>query len=286
MKNNKQNKNFRQYLFSSYFIFAIGSIIIFLFTLIIIIEDDLPEWQSYQNEYKQISLINASSDLEKKNIEDFKIEVKQIAIDLLENVDRCMTCHIGINDPRMKEHRQPLTVHPGNYLEYHPTEKYGCTICHGGSGLATIEIEAHGDEDPSFFPMLRGVYIQASCAKCHSESQFKETSVLVTGKRLFDLYGCRVCHKLYKNGGTAGPDLTVVGGKKYVDFIWGEDYKGKHLISEWFLNHFKNPSYYYESKMMDFKMTDENAVALSVYMLSLIPNNIPENYMNKIENNN
>lgn len=284
MKNDKNS--ITRSVFSSYFLFGIGSILILLITLIILIEDEIPKWASYQNEYKQIALTKAQNEIEIKSIQEFSTEVKQIIIEPLDIVDRCVTCHIGITDPKMKDVRQPLTSHPGNYLETHLIENYGCTVCHGGSGMATIEIEAHGDDDPTFYPMLRGVYIQASCAKCHSENQFTETSVLGTGKRLFDLYGCKVCHKLYKSGGTAGPDLTEVGGKKYLDFSWGEQYEGKQLISTWFINHFKNPSYYYDSKMMDFKMTEENAVALSVYMLSLIPKNLPGEYIHRPNKNN
>ena len=269
----------RELAFSSYFLFTIGSIIIFIISLIIIIQDDLPDWANYQKEYKNIALGKATTDQDKEEIAELSIEIKQIVIDPLDKIDRCITCHIGINDPIFKESHQPLTTHPGNYLQNHPSKKFGCTICHEGSGMATISEEAHGDNEPSLYPMFRGVFIQASCGKCHSENQFNETSALGTGKRLFDLYGCRVCHKVYKSGGTAGPDLTVVGGKKYQDFYWGEDYDGKHSISEWFINHFKDPSYYYPSKMMNFKMTDENAIALSVYMLSLTPEVIPVEYL-------
>jgi cytochrome c2 len=92
------------------------------------------------------------------------------------------------------------------------------------------------------------------------------------------LYGCNVCHKLYRSGGTAGPDLTKIGSKKYYDVDWGKYDNGKKDIAEWLVNHFMNPSHYYNSKMMDFKMNEENAIALAVYMLSLTPDVIPVEY--------
>lgn len=275
----------RKFKITSFFLFSIGSVISLILIIVLIFQDSQGEWVNYQKRYKSISLKNTENEQEIKEIKESKIEIKQLVLNSLNRIDRCISCHISADQPQFKEAKQPLTTHPGSYLENHPVEKFGCTICHEGLAMATTAHEAHGDDDPSLHPMLRGVFIQASCGKCHNENKYSETSVIGTGKRLFSLYGCRVCHKLYKSGGTAGPDLTQIGGKKYFDVSWGENYQGKKLLSDWLVSHFKNPSYYYPSKMMDFKMTDENAIALAVYMLSLVPEEIPEEYVFDKKNN-
>ena len=48
---------------------------------------------------------------------------------------------------------------------------------------------------------------------------------------------------------------------------------------EWLFNHFKNSQYYDpDSKMTNYDMTDANARALSIYMLSLLDESYPEKY--------
>ena len=67
----------------------------------------------------------------------------------------------------------------------HPTEKFGCTICHGGQGSATdFTLAAHtpndrkvkhewehalGWESSHFwdYPMLPKRFVESSCLKCH-----------------------------------------------------------------------------------------------------------------------
>lgn len=257
-------------------LFAIGGGLWLVVLVVLIVRDASPEWERHQKTYRE-RLAAAEDEGSRRLAERFKVQVRQIPLSALARVDRCTSCHVAIEDPAFAKQPLPVAMHPGKLLVIHPPERFGCTICHGGNGLATTRDDAHGLPEPSLDPMLRGEYLQASCGKCHSDDEFVAGSRLEVGRRLFDHYGCRTCHRLYQSGNTAGPDLTKVGSKKYDAFVWGNEYKGKdRSVVFWLENHFKNPSAFYPSAMLDFKMTDENARALVVYMLSLTDEPIPD----------
>ena len=69
-------------------------------------------------------------------------EIHQVLLPGLQRVDRCTTCHLGVEDPTMKNAPEPFRYHAG--LGPHIPSKFGCTICHGGQGLATDKENAHG----------------------------------------------------------------------------------------------------------------------------------------------
>ena len=57
-------------------------------------------------------------------------------------VDRCITCHLGIDNPDFKDAAQPLRTHPNLELfmdknSPHPVDQFACTTCHLGRGRAT-----------------------------------------------------------------------------------------------------------------------------------------------------
>jgi len=54
----------------------------------------------------------------------YPLEIRQVYLEGLKKVDRCVPCHVGIDDPRFTEAAQPLTVHPGDLLKHHPSEKF------------------------------------------------------------------------------------------------------------------------------------------------------------------
>ncbi len=57
----------------------------------------------------------------------------------VQKVDRCTTCHLGIDQKGFENASQPFRTHPKLELflsptSPHPLEKVGCTVCHGGGG--------------------------------------------------------------------------------------------------------------------------------------------------------
>ncbi|HHH29564.1 MAG TPA: hypothetical protein ENK57_14625, partial [Polyangiaceae bacterium] len=66
----------------------------------------------------------------------------------LEQVDRCETCHMGVDSPLYEDPSIPATfrTHPRRdaLLAAHPVSKFGCTACHQGQGRATNDLAHSG----------------------------------------------------------------------------------------------------------------------------------------------
>ena len=154
----------------------------------------------------------------------------------------------------MKNAPQPFTFHAN--LAPHVPARFGCTVCHGGQGLATDKQNAHGKVAFWQEPLLPKEYIRASCGRCHKEGEVPGVPELTDGRRLFETQGCRGCHKLNGVGGSVGPDLTEEGAV--------------HRSPEWLERHFLDPNAVSRnSPMPNFHFTKEQARALTFYMLSL-----------------
>lgn len=234
--------------------------------IVAIMQNDKPSWKIYQRQYLKLLARHQPNAVTKQASLKTPLEIKQILLPELKRVDRCITCHLGYDDPDMKDAPQPFTYHPG--LKEHPPEKFGCTVCHGGQGLATDRQNAHGFSENWHQPLLPKKYIRASCGKCHTEGPLKDSPKLILGKRLFETYGCRGCHKLNGVGGTIGPDLSHEGSKE--------------RDPEWLEGHFLNPQRYSPgSAMPNFNFTKEQAEALTSYMLSLTDETIGAYYLSK-----
>jgi mono/diheme cytochrome c family protein len=213
-----------------------------------------PGWKAYQREYYRLESAGEPNAAAKAEVLNTSLEIRQGLLPGLQRVDRCTTCHLGVEDPTMKNAPQPFTFHPN--LAPHVPAKFGCTICHGGQGLATDKANAHGNVPFWQEPLLPRGYIRASCGRCHKEGDVPGVPELTEGRRLFENQGCRGCHKLNGVGGSIGPDLT------------GE---GANLRSpQWLERHFLNPNAVSaNSPMPNFHFSKEQARALTFYMLSL-----------------
>ena len=53
--------------------------------------------------------------------------LRQFWLPDLDRVDRCETCHLGIDDPAFAGAPQPFKAHPGTWLTTHPVDRFGCT---------------------------------------------------------------------------------------------------------------------------------------------------------------
>lgn len=168
-----------------------------------------------------------------------------------QKVDRCMTCHLGIDQKGFEDAPQPFRTHPNLDLYLgsrspHTLEKIGCTTCHGGSGQSVSFIDtAHTPRDEAQkkewikkyrwhelekwdHKMLPLQHAQAACAKCHSGVvEVPKADKLNEGRRLAQKYGCFGCHKItgYEKRWKVGPDLHHVGSKLDAEWMakWIED---------------------------------------------------------------
>ncbi len=275
------------------------------------------EWRSAQWEYSEALVANADTDAALRSANAFVIEPKQIFLRELRTVDRCVTCHVGIENPTMADAEQPLRAHPGRTLKLHPSEKFGCTICHQGQGRATTRGTAHGHLDTgepvrhTEHPLLRGDAIYTSCGRCHYELDLyggqadlyaggtgsgadevtrpeidraslrldlPGVEVLAEGKRLMVESGCLGCHKYRGGGGDLGADLTHIGDKEAHDFDFTH-VKGEHTVQQWLSEHFESPATISPGTVMPpLDLTPEQNRSLTLFVMSLHRKSAPASH--------
>lgn len=235
-------------------LFFVLSILSLVLLIAAIWQASTPSWKTYQHQYFQLEAVGEPNAVAKASVMATPPEIHQILLPGLQRVDRCTTCHLGVDDPTMKNAPEPFRYHAG--LGPHTPSKFGCTICHGGQGRATDMKDAHGGVAFWKDPLLSPDYVRASCGACHKEGDVPGVPELTEGRRLFETEGCRGCHKLNGVGGSIGPDLTEEGAS--------------HRSPEWLEQHFLNPSQVSAgSAMPNFQFTRQQARALTYYMLSL-----------------
>jgi mono/diheme cytochrome c family protein len=223
--------------------------------------------------------------------------IQQVIVKELNRVDRCTTCHLAVDKPQLALAEQPFTAHPGRYLEWHPIDKFGCTVCHGGQGLATEIADAHGDVPHWEEPLLRGPLVQASCASCHGNIRqiAEHVPQLLKGRELFKAKGCYGCHAVMDFGQTVSQDLTEIGSKSHLlmeaDFEMMEE---PHDRINWLMTKLRHPRVLnpgvrpehlppgeeevFPTAMPHFGLTEEEIEALTVYLLSLRAFDPPVSY--------
>src|SRR5438876_3955503 len=192
-------------------------------------------------------------------------------------VDRCMSCHAGINKAGFEDQPNPWKTHPRRelYLGKHPPEKFGCTPCHGGQGPAVNSIEtAHGNfldknghvENVEFIeqPLFRGEKMTANCLKCHAGVQHLDgADEIARGEHLFEELGCHGCHltegyeELAKSNGVSAiaPSLRRIGAK---------------LDPGWMVRWIKNPHEFRpRTRMPNFMLDADQAPEIAAFVLAV-----------------
>ncbi len=182
-----------------------------LLIIAILQENVFPQWRSIRKEYAKILNEKAVDDKGKNIADQFDIRIIQNVLPGLGVIDRCITCHPGVDDPRMVDEKQPFTTHPGNLLSIHPPERYGCTVCHRGQGRSLDFEEAKFDGHHWDYPMLPREHLTAECGRCHKELQYADADLVREGRKAFSNAGCVDCHQVDDMGGGDGPDLTTRG---------------------------------------------------------------------------
>ncbi|MCP4311092.1 MAG: c-type cytochrome [Bacteroidetes bacterium] len=238
------------------------------------------EWRKVQREYGSLL----------EDGEDFERGILQVELPQFNRVDRCISCHPGIEDPRMDDAPQPHTAHPGSFMADHPVKEYGCTICHGGQGRALSREDAFGRLRSAHWAssLLEPPYIQASCGKCHlaifdtgeseTEVAMEGMDVFIKGKHLFSQEGCLGCHKARGVGGILGPDLTRQGEKTKHEYSF-QNISGEQSVSHWLKEHFKDPEMVSPgSQMLQIHLEEEELEALATFVMGLSKPDIPFDY--------
>jgi len=239
----------------------------------------LRDWETYQEEYHRLNGSNTLTSPEKTV--DVKVEIHQLTVDPLNLVDRCPSCHLGIENPVLKNVPQPFRAHPGSLLSFHSTEKFGCTSCHRGSGRV-LEVQ-DVCQDTNKESIHSPVYIQSACGKCHlaifdENPALPGAEKLYTGLNIFKTEGCLGCHKLRQVGGIIGPDLTDQGNKIRGSYRF-RYITGPLTIPNWLKEHFLRPDNISPgSAMLAFNLPADNLEALITFTLGLYRPHFPLEY--------
>jgi mono/diheme cytochrome c family protein/cytochrome c551/c552 len=189
-----------------------------------------------------------------------QLQVYQVNLEEINEVDRCMSCHVGINEKESVSEEQPYASHPRRevYLGNHPPEKFGCVLCHEGQARATTSPEeAHGEVEYWLRSMHRGKMAQSSCIGCHDKNvELAGGEEIWKGIKLFQELGCYGCHETEGFGGDKymmiGPDLKEISSK--VNATW---------LVEWLMG----PKKFRPTTMMpDFILEEKDAKAITAYL--------------------
>ena len=255
-----------------------------------------PEAMSFANK-----IGNIVRDLPILDFIDPYYEVKQVVVNGLEEdlvymgmpkVDRCMTCHVGIDKAGFEDAPQPYRTHPK--LDFmvgpssaHPLSEFGCTSCHGGRGRGTkFYTTAHSPNDqetadrwekelgwePMHYwenPMLPKRYTEAGCYKCHSSNMpLKEAETLSLGLSVFEKAGCYACHQVdrWNDSPKPGPSLYHLASKTNKDWTYKwilEPRSFRH--NTWMPHFFKKGN---NSTPEDLKRSEQEVLAITEYLFS------------------
>ena len=157
------------------------------------------------------------------------VALRQIVNPSLRVSDRCVSCHVSMA-PGEQEVTGSTVLEPHPQVVHDPGE-FGCTICHGGQGLATEKDDAHGDVHFWPEPMLPARYSYAGCGSCHATLGVPARPVFERAEGAFQRLDCLACHRVDQRGGTIrpdgrgmeGPNLSMAAVRGY-DPDWYEDH--------------------------------------------------------------
>lgn len=250
-------------------------------------ENYLAQWRTVQLQYRDLLQQKAGDARGRELLARYRVELKQVSLPALGTVDRCVTCHNGVDDPRMMDVARPHRVHPKDILLHHPVDRFGCTICHHGQGPATNFNDAKAEDVFWDYPLLPPEMTQATCATCHDAEKLpaEQIPLLRAGTRLYREKSCGSCHKLDGRGGALGPALDNEGAKTRHQLIM-TNLKPPHTTWAWQQAHFRDPGgIVSDSQMRNPTVTRQEALALTVFMLAQWKRDVPESYLapDKIE---
>jgi mono/diheme cytochrome c family protein len=244
---------------------------------VLVLREAFPPWRVYQVEYYR-RLAEVTGDPSQAR---GPIKIRQIHLPEFHRVDRCITCHMGVDNPKMAGQPQPFAAHPDlgipGFLKAHPFEEIGCTVCHHGQGPATTLAHAHGPVKHWEEPLLPKELVVGTCTACHGDVQsLPGAERLVRAWALFKEKGCIGCHTVHGEGMLVGPELdeTFQKGPDQFDFRY---VRGDQTVTNWVIDHFRDPQRVVpgypalgipESAMPNYHFTEEEITLLTALVLS------------------
>ncbi|MEE8311855.1 MAG: c-type cytochrome [Candidatus Binatia bacterium] len=245
-------------------------------------ENRFSDWYRIRKQYQVLLRDQATDERGQATARMFDVEIVQNFVPALGVVDRCVTCHAGLEDPRMVDQPHPFRTHPGRYLEIHEPSRFGCTVCHQGQGRSTTVADAHRDAAHWDYPLLDKSFVVSSCTGCHAIEALVEPGglieqaggepggLLARGVELARDSGCQGCHMVDGKGGSLGPDLSREGEKTRHDLDFSHmDPHAPRRVAYWLREHFLEPTVVSPGSLMPPVEEPADAEALTAYTLAL-----------------
>ncbi len=226
-------------------VFAAVAVLFLLILAVSPLKDYMKEWRRYQVGY------NKYIENLPQRVKPVDIGIRQTWVRKLDRVDRCETCHLGLNEAALQNAPQPYRTHP---KIYHDVEEFGCTVCHEGQGASTEFKESTGRVKYWDRPLLQRAYMEASCGKCHKEPDVAQAPVLTLGRKLIREANCVGCHKLNGYDRQWIPNLNGIGQK---------------VNRTWLVSWLRDPSgYLAKPRMPNFLLPADEANTLADFLLT------------------
>ncbi len=257
-------------------------------------QDHEREYRTHQERFRQL----VADRLGPEKAAGVETGLKQIWVPEIGVIDRCVTCHQGVGWEGLKEMELPFGNHSRpELIKKHPIDRFGCTPCHGGQGLATNSDDAHSWFKRWEFPgpdtylaksnrfKNNSGFLESRCNFCHRyETEVAGMALLNHGKLLIDDNGCRDCHTINGYGGRIGPDLTYEGDRDPTLFNFAPKSIMPKTVYSWHMAHFYYPKSVKPTSIMPkFRFTSRDLHALTLLVMSWKKNNYPVNYLPHIK---
>src|SRR2546427_543138 len=129
--------------------------------------------------------------------------------------------------------------------------------------LALPFLDPHHEREPASRPLvigvgtvfLVGVFVLIGLSVRDLQAMKRTDPAVVSGRALYERFGCMGCHRIHGAGGAVGPDLSYVGDQRDRD---------------WLIKHFRDPQSTSPGSIMPkFPLNEQELNDLTAYMLSL-----------------
>ncbi len=250
-------------------VFALTSVAFLVVLAVSPLKNAMQPYRGLQARFRALGLARAKSAKSAREYAARPVRIEQIWLrDLEGRVDRCTTCHLGVADAVMDGAPAPFALHPTTAHTPAEFERFGCTPCHGGQGVATSAEEAHGTAPDAGPPVTPASYLEAGCGRCHLDDWVPDAPILSRGRTLMTRYACYACHSVRgrEDFRSEAPPLDAIAVKT-----------GGAWIRRWL----KDPrSMDPNTTMPNFELSDDEIEELTHYLSG---RTAPEDLARKVE---